>query len=117
MGIKIHLKMDSIDEILLKRGLNKNGKAQQFFTTEIARHANPYVPFKTGNLKDIQVRVLPEQIQYLAPYAQRQYYSNKGMGKEGISRGGMRGKQWITRMWADQGKNIVSSVNKFVGGR
>lgn len=117
MGIKVHLKMDPIDEILLKRGLEKNGKAQQFFTNEIARMANPYVPFQSGNLKDIQVSILPGQIQYLAPYAKRQYYSNRGLGQEGICRGGLRGKQWINRMWADQGKNIVSSVCKFVGGR
>ncbi len=115
--MKVRVNIDSADRILLKRNLNKNGKAQRFFTTEVVRLANPYVPFKTGGLKDKQVKVNPNSIQYNAPYAKKQYYNNAGFGNEGTVRGGLRGKMWIPRMWNDRGKDIVNSVAKFVGGR
>ena len=51
------------------------------------------------------------------PYARKQYYSNAGYGKEGNSKGGLRGKLWVKRCWADNGKNICKSVAQFVGGR
>ena len=51
------------------------------------------------------------------PYARRQYFENAGYGKEGNSKGGLRGKLWVKRCWADNGKNICKSVAQFVGGR
>lgn len=115
--MKVKINIDSVDKILKKRKLNKNGPAQVFLTNEIARHANPYVPFRNGGLKDKQVRILPNQIQYNAPYAKSQYYDNAGFGKEGISRGGLRGKQWIPRMMSARRVEIVKSVADFVGGK
>ena len=52
MGTTVKIEMQPTQKILLKRGLNKNGKAQQFFTKEVAKHCEPYIPFKTGRLKD-----------------------------------------------------------------
>lgn len=105
-GIKINI--DPVDKILLKRNLNRNGKAQRLFTAEVKRLSDPYVPFRLGNLKR-EVRVEPNKIIYTQPYAKQQYYENKGKG--------LRGKQWVSRMWADRGKEIVQSVAKFVGGK
>lgn len=113
---KIKLNLDPTEKILLKRNLNKNGKAQQFFTSEVKRLSDSYVPFRQGHLKR-EVRVEPTKITYTQPYAKRQYYENKGLGKDGIRNGGLRGKQWISRMWADRGKEIVKSVADFVGGK
>lgn len=113
---KIKLNLDPTDKILLKRYLNQNGKAQKFLTSEVKRLADPYVPFLNGNLKR-EVRVEATKITYTQPYAKRQYYENKGLGIDGISRGGLRGKQWVSRMWSDRGKEIVKSVADFVGGK
>lgn len=52
MGTNIKLKIDPADKILLKRNLNRNGKGQQFFTHEVRRLSDPYVPFLSGTLKD-----------------------------------------------------------------
>ena len=41
METKITLHMDTADKILLKRNLNRNGKAQKFFTHEVRRLSDP----------------------------------------------------------------------------
>lgn len=115
--MEIKLLLNSEQEILLKRNLNKNGKGQQFFTRECAKAMNPYVPFKTGVLKDINVVIGVDSINYYSPYAARQYYTNKGLGKEGTSLGGLRGKMWDRRCWSAHGKEIVKKTAEFCGGR
>lgn len=108
MGAKVRINIDKTDKILLKRNLNKNGKAQLFFTSEVARLSDPYVPFDKGNLKNTK-KVDKDKITYIQPYSRRQWYENKGKG--------LRGKEWCLRMWANRGKEIVKSVAKLVGGR
>lgn len=114
--MNVKLNMDSTEAILLKRSLNKDGKAQKFFTSEVRRLSDPYVPFRTGTLKN-NVYVGTNQIIYKAPYAAKNYYSNGGNGTQGTSRGGLRGKQWVNRMWSNRHSEIVQSVAAFVGGR
>lgn len=75
------------------------------------------VPYKTGRLKDMMVEIQTSKVIYKAPYARKQYYTNKGLGKQGTSLGGLRGKFWDKRMWNDRGNEIVKSVAQFVGGR
>lgn len=117
MAARIKLVMDPEQKILLKRHLGKNGKGQEVFTQTVALFANPYVPFLTGNLKDGQVKVGKKKITYSAPYAHRQYYGNKGMGNEGMAFGGLRGPQWINRMWADRGDQVIEVVADYCGGK
>lgn len=105
-SVKINL--DPTQKILLKRNLNKNGVAQRFFTSEVRRLSDAYVPFDNGNLKNTAIEEV-DKIKYIQPYAQRQFYKNKGKG--------LRGKNWTGRCWADRGKEITQSVAKFVGGR
>lgn len=113
---KVKINIDPVDKILLKRNLNKNGKAQRHFSSEVRRMADPYVPMRSSVLKNT-ARVETNRIIYTQPYAKRQYYENKGFGDEGVSKGGRRGKQWIQRMWADRGKDVVKSVAEYVGGK
>ncbi|MCC0740529.1 minor capsid protein [Clostridioides sp. ZZV14-5902] len=112
---EIKINIDNPDKILLKRHLNKNGDAQKLFTSEIARTTDAYIPFNTGMLKN-NVIVKADEIVYKSPYARVQYYKSKGFGKQGTSKGGLRGKQWIPRSWADNGKNIIKTIARFVGG-
>lgn len=104
-SVKINL--DSTANILAKRNLEKGGKAQRFFTSEVYRHADKMTPFDTGILKS-NVTLEADSITYKSIYARRQYYENKGKG--------LRGRLWIPRMWSNEGKTIVQSVAKFVGG-
>ena len=108
MGTNIKLKIDPADKILLKRNLNRNGKGQQFFTHEVRRLSDPYVPFLSGTLKDT-AQELTNRIEYVQPYARRLYYENRGNG--------LRGSHWTERMWADRGKEIIQSVAAYCGGK
>lgn len=117
MATKVTIKMDDTGKILLKRSLNKDGKAQEKFTKECAKWMNNYAPLKTGRLKDMMVEIKVSKVIYKAPYAKKQYYTNKGLGKQGTSIGGIRGKFWDKRMWNDRGNDVVKSIAQFVGGR
>lgn len=117
MANNVKIKMDDTGKILLKRYLNKDGQAQEKFTKECAKWMNNYVPYDHGRLKDMMVEVKVSKVIYKAPYAKKQYYTNKGLGKQGESAGGIRGKFWDKRMWNDRGNDIVKSIAQFVGGR
>lgn len=117
MTSKIHSKIDDTQKILLKRHLNKNGEAQKLFTKKVEEYSNVYVPFLTGNLKDSEVKVNTNNITYTASYAKKQYYNNAGLGKQGASNGGLRGKMWDRRCWIDHGDHIVKLIAEFCGGR
>ena len=117
MATTYKLQLDPTQKILLKRYLNKNGKAQAFFTKTCEKHMNKYVPFLTGNLKDITCTVKTKQIVYNAPYSRKVYYTNQGMGKQGTATGGLRGRYWDKRMMSSEGNTIVKEVANFVGGR
>jgi len=117
MATNVRIKMDDTGRILLKRALNKDGKAQEKFTKECAKWMNNYVPFQSGRLKDMMVEIKTSKVIYNAPYAKRQYYTNKGMGKQGENSGGKRGKYWDKRCWIDNSNRIVKSIADFVGGR
>lgn len=117
MATKVKVVMDNTQKILLKRYLNKNGKAQVKFTKECVKWMNNYVPYDHGKLKDIMVEIKVSKVIYKAPYARKQYYSNKGLGKQGTQVGGKRGKFWDKRAWVDNGDSIVKSIADFVGGK
>ena len=108
MATKIRLEMDPADQILLKRKLNKNGEGQRFFTHQVRDLSDPYVPKLNGPLKNT-AQELVDRIEYIQPYARRQYYENNGTG--------LRGKEWDKRMWADRGKEIVDATAEYCGGR
>lgn len=116
MATKVTINIDPAEKILLKRKLNNNGQAQLFFTIEVARLSEPYIPFQSGDLKNKKT-ISNNKITYNMPYARKQYYSNTGAGKEGNSKGGLRGKLWVKRCWSDKGKDICKSVAQFVRGR
>lgn len=113
----VKIQMDDTQKILLKRYLNKNGKAQEFFTKQCAKEFNNYIPFKTGRLKDMSISMGTDYIKYSAPYAGRQYYTNLGNGIGGTNRGGLRGKLWDKRCWINKGNEIVKNVANFCGGK
>ena len=108
MPARVRLKLDPADKILLKRNLNKNGKGQRFFTHEIKRLSDPYVPMLTGRLKT-DVTELPGSISFNAPYARTQWYANKGNG--------LRGARWTERMRIDRGKEIGQATAEYCGGK
>ena len=116
MATKVKIEMDSMQKILAKRGLQAGGSVQRFFTHEMRRQMDSYVPFLNGPLKNTAVEH-EDSVEYVQPYSRRQYYENRGNGTEGINRGGKRGKEWDKRCWADNGNVILESAAKMAGGR
>lgn len=106
--VRINIQIDPAQKILLKRSLNKNGQAQRFFTHEVRRLSDPYVPMKTGTLKNTAIESV-DKITYIQVYAKQQYYFNRGYG--------LRGKFWDKRMMADRGPEVVKAVADFTGGK
>lgn len=105
--VKIHLQLNPAAQVLAEHGLASDGKAQLFLSSEVKRLCDPYVPFRTGVLKNTAV-VGQTYVDYITPYARRQYYEHKGNG--------LRGKEWDKRMMADKGDQLRASVAKYCGG-
>lgn len=85
-------------------------KAQKFVDSETLRLCDPYVPMLTGTLKKSGFSgtvIGSGVVEYTAPYARRQYYTNAGRGKQGTTKRNahnykcLRGKLWLERMKAD----------------
>ena len=105
--MKVKVTLDSA-AILANRKLGKGGQAQRFMVSEVRHQADPYVPFLNGPLKNTAVEH-EDSIEYVTPYARRQYYEHKGKG--------LRGSQWEKRMWANRGQEITQSVADYIGGK
>lgn len=108
MSVRVRVHLDPTDKIMLKRSLGKDGRAQQFFSSEVKRISDPYVPFMNGPLKNTAV-ARKRSVEYVQPYAKRNWNENRGKG--------IRGKMWTNRAWADKGKQVVRAVARLVGGR
>ena len=78
-------------------------RVQRYIDSEVIRLCEPYTPFDSGYLKNNAPRIGSVigsgVIRYNAPYAKRQYYSNKGSGQ--------RGRLWFERMKADHKNDIL----------
>ena len=105
---KVRLNIDPVDKIILRRKLNKNGDGQRFFTHEVRRLSDPYVPRRTGVMKNTAIEQI-NKITYPQPYSRRQYYEHKGDG--------LIGPQWDKRMWNDRGEEIIKATAKYCGGK
>lgn len=90
--------------------------AQKYVDSECLRHSDKYTPMLTGFMKrsgTLGTVLGSGELKYTAPYARRQYYTNAGRGKQGTSKGGLRGKFWFERMKADHKKDILNGVKHF----
>lgn len=93
-------------------------EAQKIVDSEVLRRSDPYVPFRTGMMKKSGIsgtKIGSGVIEYTAPYAKEQYYTNRGLGKEGINRAkgtrGLRGPFFFERMKADHKEDILKRVS------
>lgn len=107
MSIKLKVEIDPA-KITKAHKLDDKGAGELFIATELKRLCTPYVPWRTGVLNNT-AEVTPGQVEYVQPYAKRQYYEHKGNG--------LRGPQWDRRMIAQRREELVRSVAAFLGGR
>lgn len=104
MSTRIKVDINAV-KIIKKKRLEENGPAQRFFTHEVRRLCDPYVPKDKGPLKNTAVEGV-KTITYVQLYAKKQYYENRGQG--------MRGKKWEKRMMAQRGPELIRSVANFI---
>lgn len=116
-NFKTTVKIDSVNEILKRHGLQNNGPVISFLTSEFARYADPYVPFKSGNMKNsVQVNT-PKigQIYYKGPYA-KIHFHGKIMIDPKFKVGGFYSKKkgkWFSR--PNVGKIVSNRTFKYNG--
>lgn len=113
-------------EILKKRGLGGDHRAQVFLASEVKRLSDKYVPMQQGDLKNRAVVSSDgSTLTYTQPYAHYQYYGEvmagrapkEYTGRELTYHGGpMRGPRWEKRMLADKSKELADNVQKYIGG-
>ena len=83
-------------------------KAQEFVDSECIRYMNPLTPRLTGVLiksATLGTVIGSGKIEYLAPYARRQYYEHKTK------------KKWFETMKAGRKETIRKGAAKFAAGK
>lgn len=96
-------------------------KAQKFVDSETLRLCAPYTPKQEGHMIDsgtLGTVLGSGVVEYTAPYAKRQYYTNAGRGKQGLTKRNshnykcLRGKEWLERMKADHLDELERKVKE-----
>lgn len=134
------------DKILQDKGLDPGGRVQRFFTSEVMRVSNPYVPFRAGALQaSARIADTGDAIIYNTPYARYHWYgklmvdpiTKKGAfhnpktgrfwsrphtPKELTDRdlnykeAPIRGSRWVERAWIDHGDKVIEATEKYANG-
>jgi hypothetical protein len=123
--VKITIDIDTA-EIMKKRGLGGDHRAQVFLASEVKRLSDKYVPMQQGILKNRAVVASDgSTLTYTQPYAHYQYYGEvmegrapkKYAGRELTYHGGpMRGPRWDKRMLADKSNELTDNMQKYIKG-
>lgn len=138
-----HVDFHGTSAILKHHGLEPGGAVQWFFSNEVLRLADSYVPFDNGVLA-ASGRVIGQgdALIYDTPYARYHWFgklmvdpitgkgaffnpkygfwSRKGVNKVLTDRdmqyqgAPLRGSMWTTRMWADRSAEILKSMEDFI---
>lgn len=96
----------------MKQFQQRFDQTQKFVDSEIIRKCAPYVPLKTGMLRDsvkFGTKIGSGKIRWIAPYARKQYYEGSSIGK--------RGKEWYKRAMANHRAEIIRGAQKKWYGR
>ena len=89
-------------------------RVQKFVDSEVLRLDAPYMPIKTGMLiksGTLGTVIGSGEVNYLAPYAAKQYYHTSTSRSYAAQRGG----QWFERMKIDHKDEILRGTKKLGG--
>ena len=139
MNFNVKLEMDSLNEMLKKRGLEERGRVQKFIDSEVIRLCSPYTPFQTNALIESALsgtEIGSGNIIYNSPYAKYLYYgklmvsptTGSSWAKQGEKKvetdtdlkydgASKRGSYWFERMKADHLRKLIKDVAEMAGGR
>ena len=93
----------------------KFGKTQMFIDEKVLKGMEPYTPLRTGMLiksARLGTTIGSGLIQYLAPYARRQYYRGRLDGSS--TTGGLRGRFWFERYKIANKNNLLRFAKSFM---
>lgn len=116
MDIKTKFIIHDIKKSIERRGLEAQGRVQQFIDSEVLRLCDPYVPMDRGILKQSgtqHTRIGSGRVVYKTPYARRMYY-NPQYNFQGAP---MRGAYWFERMKANHKDEILKGAAEVAGAR
>lgn len=76
MSTRIKVEMKPVNTILVRLGVDKNGKVQKFVTNTINRRLTRYMPASQSEVLSAKLKYVksPAEIEVLGPYARYQYY-------------------------------------------
>lgn len=77
--MKITVKMKPANTIIKRLGLQENGKATKYLRDEVERLSDPYVPMRSGILKNTKTHPSNHEIKYVMPYAHYMYMGKKAV--------------------------------------
>lgn len=142
----VDVKFKGAEAILKDRGLDEGGKVQRFFSSEVMRVSNPYLPFKAGALQaSARLTDKGDGLIYDTPYARYhwhgklmvdpitkkgafynpktgRFWSRPNTPKELTDRdlkyrgAPMRGPRWVERAWIDHGDEVIKATQDYMGG-
>lgn len=122
MKIKVDI---NTAQILKKRGLGGDHRAQKYLASEVKRLCDPYVPMQQGTLKNTAVVASDgSTVTYVQLYAHYQYYGKAMAGRAPKQYTGkpldyhgapMRGPNWDKRMMADKSGELVNNLKIYIG--
>lgn len=113
MADKFELRLDT-EKAIKKRGLNENGRVQEYIDFECLRLCEPMVPKDSSTLIQsgrINSQMGSGQIKYNTPYARRWYYMPAN-----FQEAPERGNYWFERMKQRYRKQILAGAKKIAGG-
>lgn len=116
-----YVKLNNLDTIKERLGINVNGRVQQYLQNTCYRYMDKYVPRKDGNLRrDVDLSD-PNKIVYNSKYAEYQYYGQREDGTHVVSNytTAGTGKYWDRRMMSAEGEDLINKVQKYInrGGK
>lgn len=143
---QVDVKFNGAEAILQAKGLDEGGKVQKFFSSEVMRTSNPYLPFKAGALQASErLTEKGDGIIYDTPYARYhwhgklmvdpitkkgafynpttgRFWSRPNTPKELTDRdlryrgAPMRGPRWVERAWIDHKDEVIKATQAYMGG-
>lgn len=125
-----YVKLNSIDKIKKRLGLEPNGRVQKFFTNTCAIHMDKYVPFDTGTLAEtviIDGKPVPRNVKETTITYEQEYanYVYNGISKSGNplnyshDKHPGAGDHWDRLMVSAEMDTVVKEVQDYVnrGGK
>lgn len=111
-NVGVEFKLDSLQNILQRRGLDDSGRVQRFVDSEVMRVMDPYMPKDWGTMINsmyLATTVGSGEVRVNTPYAHRRLLFARNNG--------LRGPNYFARMKADRLEEILDGACRYAGAK